>query len=75
MIEEVRLHFNYAVNERDEKFQLELKERARLLKEKEKQTKKISKKEKLAEEKAIKFEIQKKRLLEEEAKLAAKKSE
>lgn len=75
LIEEVRLHFNYTVNERDEKFKLELKERARLLKEKEKLSRKSSKKEKLAEEKAIKFEIQKKKLLEEEAKRAAKKAE
>ncbi|XP_034249789.1 growth arrest and DNA damage-inducible proteins-interacting protein 1 [Thrips palmi] len=75
LIEEVRLHFNYTVNERDEKFRLELKERARQLKEKEKLSKKTSKKEKLAEEKAAKFEYQKKKLLEEEAKRAAKKAE
>lgn len=73
LIEEVRLHFNYSVNERDERFQLEVKERAKLLKEKEKLEKRVSKKERLAAEKALKFEAQKKRLLAEEARQAAAK--
>ena len=66
LIEEVRLHFNYTVNERDERFRLEVKERAKQLKEREKQEKKAIKKEKMAIQKAINFEEAAKKLKEDE---------
>lgn len=75
LIEEVRLHFNYTVNERDEQFKLEVKERAKQLREKGKQEKKLQKKEKLALDKAARFEEQKRRLKEaEEAMKLSKQS-
>ncbi|KAK3919813.1 Growth arrest and DNA damage-inducible proteins-interacting protein 1 [Frankliniella fusca] len=75
LIEEVRLHFNYTVNEREEQFKLEVKERAKQLKEKEKKDRKLNKKEKQALEKAAKFEREKEKLREaEEAKKLAEQS-